>query len=65
MPHFKPNTIIPDAVEDAIITAAALTDEDNQPWTDTDFARAAPYSPRPEKTAITEQSPSNSAPHSE
>lgn len=29
--------------EDAILTAAAMSDEDNPPWTDEMFANAVPY----------------------
>lgn len=42
MPKLKPGTIIPTAQEDAIITAAALSDPDAIPFTDAQWDAARP-----------------------
>lgn len=39
---------VPTPEEDAAITAAALDDPDNPPWTDEDFAKARPVCDYPE-----------------
>ena len=44
--------IMPDAEEDAAITAAAESDPDNGIWTDEDFARARPVTDFPELVEI-------------
>ena len=40
MPTLKPNTILPTAEEDAVITAAAMSDADARPFTDKQWASA-------------------------
>jgi DNA-binding XRE family transcriptional regulator len=42
MPKLKPGTIFPTPEEDAMITAAALSDPDALPLTDEEFANLAP-----------------------
>lgn len=42
MPKLKPGTIIPTPKEDAVITAAALSDPESLPFTDKDWARVKP-----------------------
>ena len=42
MPTLKPGTIFPTPEEDAAITAAALSDPDAQPLTDTELAQFQP-----------------------
>ncbi len=42
MPKLKPGTIIPTAQEDAIITAAALSDPDAIPFTDAQWEAVKP-----------------------
>ena len=48
--------IMPDAKEDAAITAAAESDPDNGIWTDEDFARARPVTDFPELVEILRRS---------
>lgn len=42
MPKLKPGTILPTAEEDAAITAAALSDPDAAPYTDTEWETVKP-----------------------
>lgn len=42
MPKLKPNTIIPTAEENAIITAAAKSDPDSLPYTDAQWEAVKP-----------------------
>lgn len=42
MPRLKPGTIVPTPEEDAVITAAALSDPDAQPLTDAEWEAAKP-----------------------
>ena len=42
MPKLKPGTIIPTPEEDAVITAAAMSDPDAIPYTDTDWEVVKP-----------------------
>ncbi|MGE0048825.1 MAG: BrnA antitoxin family protein [Acidithiobacillus sp.] len=42
MPQLKPGTLIPTADEDAAITAAALSDPDAVPFTDTEWEAVQP-----------------------
>lgn len=42
MPKLKPGTIIPTPEEDAIITAAAMSDPDAMPLTDAEWEAAKP-----------------------
>lgn len=42
MPKLKAGTILPTAAEDAAITAAAMADPDDQPFTDADWAQVKP-----------------------
>jgi len=44
MPKLKPQTIIPTPDEDLAITAAAATDPDSMPLTDTQWKQAKPKS---------------------
>jgi uncharacterized protein (DUF4415 family) len=43
MPALKPNTIFPTDEEDAIITAAALSDSDAMPLTDREWEDVKPF----------------------
>jgi uncharacterized protein (DUF4415 family) len=47
MPTLKPGTIIPNAAQDAAITAAALSDSDALPYTDAQWALVKPRAGRP------------------
>ena len=42
MPNLKAETIVPTPEEDAVITEAALRDPDARPYTDAEWAVAAP-----------------------
>ena len=42
MPKLKPGTIIPTPEEDAVITAAAMSDPDAMPYTDAEWEAAKP-----------------------
>lgn len=42
MPTLKPGTVFPTPEEDVAITAAALSDPDNQPLTDAELAQFQP-----------------------
>ena len=46
MPKLKPGTILPTSKEDAVITAAAMSDPDALPFTDKEWARAKPLARR-------------------
>jgi uncharacterized protein (DUF4415 family) len=43
MPKLKPGTIIPTPAEDAVITAAALSDPDAMPFTDEEWDAVKPF----------------------
>lgn len=43
MPKLKPGTYLPTAEEDAVITAAALSDPDAVPLTDEEWEAAKPF----------------------
>lgn len=43
MPALKPNTIFPTDEEDAVITAAALSDSDAMPLTDSEWEQLKPF----------------------
>jgi hypothetical protein len=43
MPKLKPGTIIPSDKEDAVITAAALSDPDATPLTEKEWEKVKPF----------------------
>ena len=51
MPKLKPETILPTPEEDAAITAAAMSDPDAIPYTDTEWAAVKPALTPPARLA--------------
>jgi len=62
MPKLKTGTILPTPAEDAAITAAAMSDPDAVPFTDSHWEQVKPLVRRGRPPGQWQQDPSNPAP---